>query len=172
MPFALLLVRLFFVYILYHLSFFLPFAISSSGQAGSEISQVAFLIILAVVLGFCVTGILFPKLALFRIEFQDSGGTGDRNLVEQIQIVGISLLGLYFVLISARELLTWANTILILGRTMGTADAFAEWFERELPQILSAAVMLVIGILLMVGPGAVSRLLTFLRNWRPATNSR
>lgn len=172
MAFALLLVRLFFVYIVYQLSFFLPFAMSSGGQAGSDISQVAFRIILLFVLGFCVACILFPKLALFRIEFPDRSGQGEGELVEQIQVVGVSLLGLYLVLLFLRDLFTWANTYLVLGQTAGTADAFAQWLGRELPQILSGSLMLVIGILLMVGPGAVSRFLSFLRSWRPVTSDR
>ena len=172
MPFALLLVRLFFVYILYHLSFFLPFAMSSVGQAGANWSQIAFLIVMLGVIGVCATGILFPKLALFGIDFQDTDRATNQKLVEQIQIVGVSLLGLYFVLVSVRELAAWANTYLILGTTAGTADAFAQWLDRELPEILSVALMLGIGVLLMTGPGAVSRFLSYLRNWRPMTETR
>lgn len=167
MAFLLLLVRLFSVYILYHSLVLIPYAISSVARSGGEFIQIAFLAIIVILFGCCLTCILFPKLALYRIDRPEERYADLTENVQCLQTVGVSLFGFFLLFTALREIVFSFNAYIVFLETRTEQMDASFWLSYQVRELVSNLLTLIVGILLMVGSGGVARFFIFLRTWRP-----
>ncbi|WP_157950420.1 hypothetical protein [Pannonibacter carbonis] len=162
MAWALLIVRLFSAYILNSCLVFLPYLFTFTWD-GLDVVKAAQLIALLSVIFVCAVFIAFPHLALRSIDFPRDEKSAGSNAGDQLQVVGVSLVGLFLFLNSAKALIIAITSYFGFELSNPGAPRLTKFLFDLFPQCISDVVMLLIGLLLMTGPGSVSRLLIRMR---------
>lgn len=162
MAWALLIVRLFSAYIFNSCLVFLPYLFTFTWD-GLDAAKAAQLIALLSVIFVCAMLIVFPHLALRSIDFSSGEKSAGSNTGDQLQVVGVSLVGLFLCLNSAKALIIAITSYVAFERSNPGTPILTKFLFDLFPQGTSDILMLLIGLLLMTGPGSVARLLIRMR---------
>ncbi|WP_306030596.1 hypothetical protein [Stappia sp. MMSF_3263] len=166
MPYALLLVRLFAAYALVVFLPSLPHALSLSYGAGTGLAGAISSTLLVAAFLFCLLLVLVPRIFVAGLGFETADAKA-APISERVETVGVSLLGLFVFLVGMKAIVLW--TVAWLTFTFGDMRHLAanDWVLEQLPGLVASLIVVLVGILLMVGPGKVAGMLRAIRRWRP-----
>ncbi|MBL6431874.1 MAG: hypothetical protein HPM95_15050 [Alphaproteobacteria bacterium] len=123
-------------------------------------------LILAVLL-FSVVLMIYPRNFLVGLGFGASDAEGKPGLADGFEVVCVSLLGLYLLVISMRDVVVWAVSYLSLQTQATYRNAATDWVAQQWPGLVGSILVALVGVLLILGPGKIAGMLRALRNWRP-----